>query len=170
MLEKLLEQAKGQLIPSLIDDPEVDNAHAEQIAEVSGDTVINSLLGQARSGDYSGLQELLSGNDTDASSPAVNNLVPQVAENLISRLGLSPEMAQNIAGKVIPMIMNMLNGKVQDAQSRGIDIGGLLGGLMSGNGQGGGLLGKLGGMFGGGRKGGSGDNQPDISSLLGKFF
>lgn len=177
MLEKLLEQAKSQLIPSLISDPEIDNAQASQIAEVSGDTVINSLLGQARSGDFSGIQELLSGNDTDQASPAVNSLIPQLTENLASRLGISPQLAQSISAKVIPLIMNMLNGKVRNAQSSGVDIGGMLGGLMSGSGQGGGngqagggLLGKLGGMFGGSGKTDSAKKQADISDLLGKFL
>lgn len=167
MLDKLLEQAKSQLIPSLENDPEVDNAKAGQIAEVSSDTVINSLIGQAKSGDLSGIQEMLSGEDTDAASPAANSLVPQLAQNLASKIGISPETAQSIASKVIPLIMNMFNGKVKDAKNQGMDIGGMLGGLTGG--QGGGLLGKVSDMFGGGGKS-SGNKQNDISDLLGKFL
>src|SRR3546814_5318016 len=64
MLDKLVELAKGQLLPSLIDDPDVDNAQAEEIARVSGDSVINSLMEQAKGGDLSGLQEMRSEEHT----------------------------------------------------------------------------------------------------------
>src|SRR3546814_7335128 len=97
MLDKLVELAKGQLLPSLIDDPDVDNAQAEEIARVSGDSVINSLMEQAKGGDLSGLQEMLSGNETDPAYPAATQFVPKVADTLASRLGLSPEMAPQIA-------------------------------------------------------------------------
>ncbi|HEY9560066.1 MAG TPA: DUF937 domain-containing protein [Anseongella sp.] len=169
MLDKLVELAKGQLLPSLIDDPDVDNAQAEEIARVSGDSVINSLMEQAKGGDLSGLQEMLSGNETDPANPAANQFVPKVAENLASRLGLSPEMAQKIAVMAIPLIMNMLNGKVKDAKDKGIDVGDLLGSL-AGGGQGGGLIGKLGGLFGGKKTAAGGANQGGISDILGKFF
>src|SRR3546814_18411829 len=88
---------------------------------------------------------MLSGNETDPANPAANQFVPKVAENLASRLGSSPEMAQKIAVMAIPLIMNMLNGKVKDAKDKGIDVGDLLGSL-AGGGQGGGLPGKLGGL------------------------
>lgn len=167
MLDKILEQAKSQLVPALIDDPQVDNAQADQIAQVSGETVINSLSDQLKSGDTSGIMEMLSGADTDPSNPAVNNLSPKVAENLISRLGISPELAQNIASKAIPIIMNMFNGKVADAKNQGVDIGSIIGGLVSG--QGGGFLGKLGGLFGG-KKDTSADSKGGLSDILGSFL
>lgn len=172
MLDKLKELAKSQLVPALIDDPDVDNAKAEEIAQVSGETVLSALSQQLQGGDYSGIMELLSGNDSDTSSPAVNNLSPQLAENLISKLGLSPELARGIAARVLPLILNMLNGKVQNAQSQGIDIGSILAGLAGGsNGQGGGLLGKLGGLFGAKKDhAAAGNREKDLSDLLGNIL
>src|SRR3546814_16457236 len=124
MLDKLVELAKGQLLPSLIDDPDVDNAQAEEIARVSGDSVINSLMEQAKGGDLAGLQEMLSGNETDPGNQEENQFVPKVAENLAYRQGMSPEMTQKIDVVALTLLMNMFNGKVNEAKNKGIEVGG----------------------------------------------
>src|SRR3546814_16270347 len=97
MLDKLVELAKGQLLPSLIDDPDVDNAQAVEIARVSGDSVLNSLMEQAKGGDLSGLQEMLSGNETEHAHHAANRFVHKWAENLAARREWSPWMGRTRA-------------------------------------------------------------------------
>ena len=178
MLEQLMSLAQSQLGSQFDNNPQLQQlgVNPQQAAGVVSESVMESLMQQLQSGDFSGVQEMLSGQDTTPDNPAVNGLMPNVASQLGSKLNLSPGTAQMIASIAIPLIMNMLNGRVNQAQQGGMDIGGLLGGLMGGGQQsaGGGLLGSvLGGMMGGG---GAPAQQPArngqdmLGSILGGLF
>lgn len=173
MFDELLTMAQSQLGESLPKNPAVQglNVNTQEVAGVTSNAILDSLMQQVQNGDMSGVQELLSGEETHANSPVVNGLAPTVVSQLSSKLNISPAIAQTIATIAIPIILNMLNGKVKSG-----DLGGLLGGLLGGGSNaGGGLLGSvLGGMMGGNNSttpASTQKNQQDpLGGLLGSLF
>jgi hypothetical protein len=165
MLDQLLDLAKSHLGEQFHADPEVDNEIAPNAAEAASSSIITTIMDQVKGGNLGAITEMLSGGNTDASHPEVQNLMPNVASNLASQLGIGQDAANGIAGKALPLIMNMLNGKVKSAQNEGgLDVAGLLGQLAGGaQGGGGGMLSNLVGSVLGGSGGG-------IGSLVGKLL
>ncbi len=156
MFEQLMNMAQQHLGGNMGSHPDLQQAgvNPQDVAGVASESIMQSLNQQVQSGDYSSVQEMLSGMDTSPDSPAVNGLMPGVTSQLSNRLGLSPGVAQTIAMMAIPLILNMLNGRVNQSRQGGNDIGGMLGGLMGGGGgnanSGGGIGGLLGSVLGGG--------------------
>ncbi len=167
MLDTLIDLAKDQLTGVVNNQPELQNRDPQETARVTGKTVLEELVGQAQGGNTAGLMEMLSGQPTTATNPVVSSLIPNVAVKLAGRLGISEGTARTLAMVAVPMIMNMMNGQVNQAQKGGLDIGGMIGGLLGGGGRSGlGGLGNLGGL-GSNKKGNS---SGGLGDLLGGFM
>lgn len=153
MFEQLLDLAKNNLGNLINDDNEVPVEQKELAANVASETVINNITNQAKGGNYAGISEMLSGKDTDGNNRVAGNMIPDVVNNLIKKVGLSPEVAQSMAAKAVPSILNMLNSKVSAAKSTGgFDISSILNNLGGGGNTasgGGGILGFIKKLLGG---------------------
>jgi hypothetical protein len=139
-----------------------------EAARAAGEGIVSQLSERFSGGDYSGIMELFSGQETDSTSGAVSSMLPVVAETLSGKLGIDLSQAEGLAGGIIPSVMNMLNDKVKQAGADGFDVQSLLGNL----GQQGGIGGMLGGLVGnflGGDKGGSGSGDM-VNDLLKRFL
>ena len=112
--------------------------------------------------------EMLSGQQTTAASPLISGMIPGIAAKLAGRLGISEGTARTLASVAIPVIMNMMNGQVNQAQKGGLDIGSMIGGLMGGGGLAG--LGGLGNLGGQGGKPKGNQQQGGLGDMLGGFF
>lgn len=175
MLDNLLDMVKGNLGDFLQNQEQggaiASQANPNEIADVAGQTILSKLGGMANGGDFSGIMEMFSGQETPADHPLASNLQGDVAENLMKKLGLNSNVASSISSMIIPFIMNMFNKKVQNnggfdissiisqftgggnANSGGGGIGDLIQGFLGGdenksNAGGGGLFDKLKGLFG----------------------
>lgn len=181
MFEQLLDLAKNNLGNLFNEHADVPVEQKEQAASVASETVINNISNQAKDGNYASISELLSGQETDGNNAVAGNMMPDVVNNLIKKVGLSPEVAQTMAAKAVPSILNMLNSKVSSAKSSGgFDISSILsnlGGGQASGASGGGILGFIKNLFGGNKanssaNSGGGSNPMDsitnaIKGLLG---
>jgi len=171
MLDSLIDLAKDHLSGVVNNQPELQNRDPQETARITGETVLEDLVGQAQTGNTGGILEMLSGQQTTATSPLVSGMIPSIAAKLAGRLGIPEGTARTLAAVAIPVIMNMMNGQVNQAQKGGLDIGSMLGGLMGGGG-----LAGLGGLGGLGNLGGQGNNQKGkdqqggLGDMLGGFF
>lgn len=176
MFDQLLSMATSQLSENMPSHEALQGLGVDHqnVASVASSSILQTLMHQVQNGDPGAVQEMLSGNETTFESPAVSKLMPSVTSQLSNQLNLSSGAAQAIAAVAIPLIMNMLNGRVQNAQQGGMDIGGMLGGLLGGGNSGGGMLGSvLGGMMGGGSSASqpTGGNMQDmLGGLLGNIL
>ncbi len=179
MLEQLIQMATSQLGSQLQDHPELAGQDIDlgNVAQTAGTSIFETLASQIGGGNIGGLTEMLSGTDTSADHPVASSMSSNVVESLVQKAGVSPQIASTIASVAIPMIMNMFNKQAGQAQSNGIDIGGLISGALSGGGQsqgGGGLLGGLlGSVLGGGNQqqsGGGGLGAQVLGSVLSQFM
>jgi hypothetical protein len=155
MIDQLINLAKGQVGSALAGNPGVSQVEGKNQSEAIGMSVLDAVKKQAGAGNTGILKEMLSGKPTSADAPAVQSLLPDVVTNLTSRLGISPQVAQSIAMAAIPMVMNMMNKDVSQAQQG--KSGGVLGSILGSGGlgsilggnsdKGGGLGGMLGGFL-----------------------
>ncbi len=146
MFDQLLTIAQENLGGITRNIPGLNDLDSKQVSDVTSQTVINTILLQAKKGDINSLKEMLSGTDTSHDNEVVNSLKGSVTNQLQNKLNISDQSAQQLAIMALPIIMNMLNGKVRNAQNTGLDINSELNPL---NGRGGGMFNSLLGLFGG---------------------
>lgn len=127
MLDSLLLPAREKLEKELANKPQLQKRNVHQTARIMSEGVIEALTQRMLSGDDSVVRELLSGQETVASSPLVNNLLPGVTTYLAPHLGISKGEARNLAKMAIPLVLDALNGKIARARQRGLDVSELTG-------------------------------------------
>lgn len=145
-------QGIGRGIPELID------LDSQEVSSVTSQTVINTIMQQARKGNIYALREMLSGSETAANHDSIRRLQTPVMSQLQSRLNISAGSAEQLTTIALPIILNMLNAKVKTAQHGGFNINEALSAL---NGKGGGLMQMLSGLLGGNNR-----SNRTINSIL----
>lgn len=168
MFEQLIPLAQEK-IGNFLQQQGFGGEQGGEAARAAGEGIVSQLSERFSGGDYSGIMELFSGHDTDASSGAVSSMLPGVADTLSSKLGIDLSQAEGLAGGIIPSVMNMLNDKVKQAGADGFDVQSLLGNLGGQGGIGGMLGGLVSNFLGGGDKGGSGAGDI-VNDLLKRFL
>lgn len=158
MLSQLLDLAQEHLNGISRNIPELTDLDSRQVTSVTSETVINTIMQQARKGNVNSLREMLSGTETGADHQTIQHLQGSVVNQLQSKLNISDDSAKQLAVMALPIIMNMLNGKVKTAQNGGFDINDAMRGL---NGKNGGLLNGILGMLGGNK-----GNTRTINNIL----
>lgn len=135
MLDQLLNVAQNQLSDYLYGDQDVDNQIAEPAAQVASSTIISGIMDMAKNGQLGGLLNMFSGYQTNSNNSIVNALMPTVVSSISQKLGVNPAIAQMIASKAVPYVLNMFNGKVNKTEhaNNNFDIIGTLTGLLGGN-------------------------------------
>jgi hypothetical protein len=159
MLDQLLKIAQQNLEGIAHNIPDASNIEPGKLNGITSQTIINTIMKQLKGGNADVVREMFSGNTTSDDSSVVNLLKTPVANNLATKLGLSEGAASKLALIAIPIVMNMLNGRVKTAQNNGLDVSGMLNQLS--NKQSGGFLNTILSMFGGGN-----NNMKIISQLL----
>lgn len=159
MIDQLIQLAKEQLGGQL-QQAGLNSAQINPSMEVAKDTVVDGIKSEAMSGGLDNLLSLFNGKAAaSASNPFVSSLITKYAGNLISKLGLSPQVSQTVSQLVIPTIMQLFAKKETGTANSAGDLMSMLGmdkdkGIASilgnlGGGKGGDILGGLGKIFGG---------------------
>ncbi|MBC8046522.1 MAG: hypothetical protein H7Y00_06985 [Fimbriimonadaceae bacterium] len=140
MLEQLLDYAKDNMQNIMDGIPELQQMDKQKALDITGQSVISNIMEQVKDGNFSGLKEMLNGSATPLDHEEVKKLENPVTDNLLDKLGLSKNTASVLALAAIPLILNMLNNKVNTAKNNGLDIndymnkmetgGGLLTGIL----------------------------------------
>lgn len=150
MLKNLLNSVGGELLGSLGSKFNLDTDTAQKSVDLAKDTVTGGFTDALKGGDIGSIMSLFKGG-ADSSNSFVAGLISKYDSGLISKLGLSPNIAKGISSFVIPFIMQKFAGQAKadgKANESGImdmlsDVGGssIMGGLKD-------KLGGLGNMFG----------------------
>ena len=146
-LMNLVQQNAGQ---SVINNPAVPNDQNDNVMQTVTGSIMNGLGQQAQGGGLGSLLGMVTGQGGSTDNhPAVQGVQQNVQQDLMSKLGISPQVAMSIAGALVPVVLGKLMHKANDPNDSSVDAGSLLSSLGGGGGQGGGLGGMLGGLFGG---------------------
>jgi hypothetical protein len=128
MLEELLKSGGKELISQLGSQFNLDASQANQVAEVSSETIKNELFDEAKSGNFDGILSLFNGSTSSAGSALSGKLTNSLVGSLLSKVGLKNEMAQKVATFVIPFILQKISGNKPSGGFSAGDLTSLLGG------------------------------------------
>lgn len=173
----LVQQQSGQAV---INNPAIPNSQNDSVMETVAGSIMSGLGQQAQGGGLGSLLGMVTnGGSNIQQSPVTQGVQQHVEQNLMEKLGISPQVAMSVASAVVPMVLGKLMNKAADPNDssvdgnsilgaatgkQGIDWMGMAGSAMAdgkldmndllrvaqgGNSGGGGLGGMLGGLFGG---------------------
>lgn len=158
MLQQLTHLAEEHLQGIDRNIPELIDLDSKSVAAMTSQTVVSTIMQQAKKGNIYALREMLSGVETDGSHDVIKQLQSPVTAQLQNKLNISSEGAGQLAAIALPIILNMLNAKVRNAQTGGVNIADALSGLK---GNGGGILQSITGLLGGNSR-----SSKTINSIL----
>jgi hypothetical protein len=114
MLNDFLKTAQSALADQLSGKTELGSDKVESAANIVGDTFKSGLMDKFRSGDLSAISGLIGSGGT--SSPLAGSLINSTVTNLISKLGLSKEIAASVSKFAVPFVIGKFS---QFASSKG---------------------------------------------------
>lgn len=135
MLSKLTsmlsDTVKDQLEDKIMETVGLDSDKADDVVKVGTETIFDGFKDELLSGNLSGLTDIVKGNVQDVAENAiVKNITGKVVGALSEKVGLSPQMSNQVVGIILPFIMDMLNKKDDDESS--FNISGMFD-MLSGN-------------------------------------
>ncbi|TXK33882.1 hypothetical protein FVR03_18145 [Pontibacter qinzhouensis] len=146
MIDKIVNQVKGQLTGELQSKFNLDAGKANRSVDLAKDNLTEGLKKEAVDGDFGGIMDLLQGKKAVGDNPVVNSMISNYVGDLTSKLGIPDQMAKQVGPFVVSFLMQKFAGQVTGDGLSKLDIIGLLGGgvkdkVTKGLGD------KLGGLF-----------------------
>lgn len=150
MLDSILNLVKDTVAHTVNNNGSVPEDKKSQTVETTTHAVANGLKENFTLGNMSNLINLFKGQSSASSNPITNNIASTVTSELIQKVGLSQSVANMISTTVVPLVMNLISGKVNDPNEKGFNLESLIETFSGGGGdnKGGGLLSSLGKLFG----------------------
>lgn len=138
MLDNIINELKGAIGNEVQQRASLEPGKANQAIELAGQSAKEVAEEEVRKGNMQGLMSLLgSKGGATHENPLVGKIGASLVGKLVSQLGLTPQVAKQVEGVVVPLMINFISDRFQNSK-------GGMGGLAS-------VLGgsKLGGMLGG---------------------
>lgn len=140
MLDSIINDLKGAIGKDVQQRAGLSPEKAGSAIEMAGQSAKEVAEDEVRKGNIQGLMSLVNNKGAAAShsNPIVSKIGANLVGKLVTGLGLTPEVAKQVEGVVVPLMVSYLGNRFEKE-----GMGGLAGML------GGGKLGGLGGMLGG---------------------
>ena len=176
MLDNLLDLIKQNAGSAIINNPAIPNEHNDAAVSMASSSIMDGLKNMIASGNTQDVVNLFNHQGGDiANTPAAQQISGGFIQNLMNKFGLGEGAASGIAASLIPMVLQKLVHKTNDANDSSFDIGSIIGSLTGGGQQaagGGGLdiQGILRQFTGGGANAnaGGGGIMDTLKGLMGK--
>jgi uncharacterized protein YidB (DUF937 family) len=112
MLENLLGTLKSEVGSQILNQTQLPANKLDGVFKVIGDVTKKEVTNQMTSGGIENLLNLFSNKPNSAAANLIqNNIASGVVSNLVSKLGLSQDIAKTISGIAIPVIINLITKK-----------------------------------------------------------
>lgn len=145
MLDNLLNLIKETVTHSIGNSKEVPEDKKAETVDVTTQALASGLKENLHPGNLSHLTSLFKKGSSVEKNPVTTNIIGTVSNSLIQKIGLSSPIAALIANSVVPAVMKVISGKVNDPKEKGINVESLIQGF-AGKAEGG-ILGKIGKLF-----------------------
>ena len=169
MLDNLINLVKGQAGESIINNPAIPNERNEEVIEQTGNSIAGGLQNILQSGGLKDVLKLFGGQETaGADNPVVKGVSGNVIQDLMSRFGMDQQSAGNVAGNLVPNVLQQLVNKTNDPSDNGFSIQGIFDQLSGGRSQGFDIQSLLGKVTQGGLDR-DGDGDTDLQDVMAMF-
>ncbi len=122
MLDNLINLIKQHAGESIINNPAVPNEKNDVAIQETGNSIFDTLKSTLASGNFKDIFNMFSKGQADPSNPMVQQATTGAAANLQQKLGLDQQQATNIAGSLVPDVMNKLAQKTSDPSDNSFNI------------------------------------------------
>ena len=164
MLDNLLDLVKQHAGEAIINNPAIPTERNDEAIASATSSIFDGLKNAASSGNIGDIMSLFNGGNV-ANSRIVQNIQGSFVGDLMNKFGVDPSTATNIAGNLIPTVLQKFVNKTNDPNDSSfslqdivskvgggnLDVQSLIG-QFTGGGQsqqsGGGIMDSLKGMFG----------------------
>jgi len=147
MFENLLELVKQNAGDAIVNNNQIPNEHNDAVIKTSAESIMSSLQNQASGGNLQNIMSLFSNGGSLQNNPIVNNIGQNTISDLMTKHGISENVAQGVVSSLIPVVMNQLVQKTNNPSDNSFDLNGIMG-MLGGNGGTSGIIGNvLGGLF-----------------------
>lgn len=141
MLDNIINELKGAIGNDVQQRASLDPGKANKAIELAGQSAKEVAEDEVRKGNMQGLMSLLSSKGgATHENPVVGKIGANLVAKLVEQLGLTPQVAKQVEGVVVPLMINFISDRFQNTKG---GMGGLASILGGSN------LGGLGGMLGG---------------------
>ncbi len=128
MLETLMNLVKQQSGQAVVNNPAIPNEQNDNVMQTITSTIMGSLGQQAQGGGLGDLLGMVTGGGQNVQhSPVTQGVQKDVEQNLMQKLGISPQVAMSIAAAVVPMVLSKLMHKASDPNDSEIDQNSIMG-------------------------------------------
>jgi hypothetical protein len=145
MFDQILQLVKENAREAVIENTSVPNEKNELAVDTIANSLFDNLKGEAGAGMLNGVLEMFKGGGFNTSS-LTEKLTSGAVGDLMKKVGIDQATAENIVGRIIPVVMDKLVKKTNDPSDKSIDLDGIIGSLTGGKGDD--LMGSLKGLFG----------------------
>ncbi|MGD0340894.1 MAG: DUF937 domain-containing protein [Bacteroidales bacterium] len=112
MLENLLGTLKSEVGGQILNQAQLPQTHLDGVFKVLGDVAKKEVTGHILGGGLENVMNLFSNQTNNAAANQIqSNLHSGVIDGLVSKLGISPDMAKNVAATAVPALINMITQK-----------------------------------------------------------
>ncbi|GAB3574348.1 hypothetical protein GCM10027578_36850 [Spirosoma luteolum] len=128
MFETLMNLVRQQSGDAVVNNPAIPNEQNDNVMQTVASSILGGLGQQAQGGGLGNLLGMVvNGGGNVAQSPVTGGVQQHVEENLIQKLGISPQVAMSIASAVVPMVLSKLMHKAADPNDSSVDGNTILG-------------------------------------------
>lgn len=169
MLDNLLNLVKQHAGSSIINNPAIPNERNDEAIETAGNSIAGGLQGMLGGGGIKDVLKLFGGQDAnDANNPVVQNVSGNVIQDLMNKFNIDRGQASNIAGGLVPNVLQNLVKKTNDPNDSSFDIQGIFNSLSGGRTSGMNIQSLLGKVTAGGLDR-DGDGDTDLQDIMAMF-
>lgn len=151
MFEQLTQLVQQFGNESIVKNNAIPNEQNEAVMNEASTSILSGLQKIASEGGTTDIAALIQGNGSiDASNPIVQKLTEQLSGSLGSKFGIESSASADVAGSLVPNVLNSLVRNAKDPDHKGFEISDLVNAISEGS-ENSGLMdavSKYGGQFG----------------------
>ena len=169
MLDNLLNLVRENAGSSIINNPAIPNDRNDEAIATAGSSIAGGLQNMLGGGGLKDVLKLFGGQNGDMNNnPVVQNVSGNVIQDLMKKFNLDQGAASNIAGGLVPGVLQNLVSKTNDANDSSFDIQGIFNSLSGGKTDGMNIQALLGKVTSGGLDK-DGDGDTDLQDVMAMF-
>ncbi|MCI9844981.1 DUF937 domain-containing protein [Flavobacterium pectinovorum] len=131
-LTQLVQQFGGDAV---VKNNAIPNEQNEDVLNETSSSIFSGLQKIASEGGVEQLAGLFQGGLIDSTNPVVQQLSQQLSGNLGQKFGLNSDTSSNVAGSMIPQILNSLVNKAKDPNDGSFQISDIINSISGNGGQ-----------------------------------
>ncbi|GAB4043538.1 hypothetical protein [Spirosoma jeollabukense] len=127
MLETLMNLVKQHAGQAVINNPAIPNAQNDSVMQTVASSIMSGLGQQAQGGGLGNLLGMVVNGGNVQQSSVTQGVQQHVEQNLMEKLGISPQVAMSVASAVVPMVLSKLMHKAADPNDSSVDGNSIMG-------------------------------------------